>query len=74
MIDVVVGRETEKAASSSTSSRDSASQRKKLEGWDGIRCVLRLYFALLRKFFFMDLVEYKTKEVSESYFHLGVLF
>lgn len=51
MIDVVVGGETEKAASSSTSSRDSASQRKKLEGWDGIRVCVEIILCVFKKIF-----------------------
>lgn len=50
--------------------------RKKLEGWDGIRVCVEIILCVFKKiFFFMDLAEYKQKEVSGMYyFHLGSLF
>ena len=52
MIDVVVAGETEKAASCSTSNQETLLHRER--NWRvgvGVGCVLRLYFAFLRKFF-----------------------
>ena len=50
MIDVVVAGETEKAASCSTS-RDSASQRKKLEGWGGSGVCVEIILCVFKKIF-----------------------